>query len=43
MIVPMCLFSAITGVWLTKGDNNRFTQIGFRIDRAGVQERHPDR
>ncbi|GAB7542552.1 efflux RND transporter permease subunit [Cupriavidus sp. CuC1] len=31
MIVPMCLFSAITGVWLTKGDNNLFTQIGFFV------------
>lgn len=31
MIVPMCLFSAIAGVWLTKGDNNLFTQIGFFV------------
>lgn len=31
MIVPMCLFSAIMGVWLTKGDNNLFTQIGFFV------------
>ncbi|HUO01557.1 MAG TPA: multidrug efflux RND transporter permease subunit, partial [Rhizomicrobium sp.] len=29
LIVPMCLFSAITGVWLTGGDNNIFTQIGL--------------
>ncbi|MNT35012.1 multidrug efflux protein [compost metagenome] len=27
MIVPMCLFSAIAGVWLTNGDNNLFTQL----------------
>ncbi|MGO4330413.1 efflux RND transporter permease subunit [Cupriavidus sp. 2TAF22] len=31
LIVPMCLFSAITGVWLTRGDNNLFTQIGFFV------------
>ncbi|WP_020200727.1 efflux RND transporter permease subunit [Cupriavidus sp. WS] len=31
LIVPMCLFSAITGVWLTGGDNNLFTQIGFFV------------
>jgi len=31
LIVPMCLFSAITGVWLTGGDNNIFTQIGFFV------------
>ena len=29
LIVPMCLLFAITGVWLTGGDNNIFTQIGF--------------
>ena len=29
LIVPMCLLSAITGVWLTGGDNNIFTQIGL--------------
>src|SRR5258707_4508458 len=27
----MCLFSAITGVWLTGGDNNIFTQIGLFV------------
>jgi multidrug efflux pump len=27
----MCLFSAIAGVWLTGGDNNLFTQIGFFV------------
>jgi len=31
LIVPMCLLSAITGVWLTNGDNNIFTQIGFIV------------
>ncbi len=31
LIVPMCLLSAITGVWLTGGDNNIFTQIGFIV------------
>jgi multidrug efflux pump len=28
LIVPMGLLAAIAGVWLTKGDNNVFTQIG---------------
>jgi multidrug efflux pump len=31
LIVPMCLFSAITGLWLTGGDNNIFTQIGLFV------------
>jgi multidrug efflux pump subunit AcrB len=31
LIVPMCLFSAITGVWLAGGDNNVFTQIGLFV------------
>ncbi|MGB7043255.1 MAG: multidrug efflux RND transporter permease subunit, partial [Xanthobacteraceae bacterium] len=31
LIVPMCLFSAITGVWLTGGDNNVFTQSGLFV------------
>ena len=31
LIVPMCLLSAITGVWLSGGDNNLFTQIGFFV------------
>ncbi len=31
LIVPICLFSAITGVWLTGGDNNIFTQIGLFV------------
>ena len=44
LIVPMGLLAAMTGVWLTRGDNNIFTQI--RPDGAGGpvgQERHPDR
>lgn len=31
LIVPLCLLSAIAGVWLTHGDNNIFTQIGFFV------------
>jgi multidrug efflux pump len=31
LIVPMCLLSAITGVWLSRGDNNVFTQIGLVV------------
>src|SRR6202000_2277468 len=31
LIVPMCLFSALTGVQLTQGDNNIFTQIGLIV------------
>lgn len=31
LIVPMCLFSAIAGVWLTGGDNNIFTQISLFV------------
>ncbi len=31
LIVPMCLLSAITGVWLTHGDNNIFTQIALAV------------
>ena len=31
LIVPLCLLSAITGVWLEKSDNNIFTQIGFFV------------
>src|SRR5690606_30057430 len=29
LIVPMALLSAITGVWLSGGDNNIFTQIAL--------------
>ena len=31
LIVPMSLLAAMTGVWLTKGDNNVFTQIGLMV------------
>ncbi|WP_431858117.1 efflux RND transporter permease subunit [Azospirillum sp.] len=31
LIVPMSVLSALTGVWLTGGDNNIFTQIGFMV------------
>jgi multidrug efflux pump len=31
LIVPMCLLSAIGGVWATGGDNNIFTQIGLFV------------
>jgi multidrug efflux pump len=31
LIVPMCLLSAIGGVWLRHMDNNIFTQIGFVV------------
>ncbi|MES2353432.1 MAG: efflux RND transporter permease subunit [Pseudomonadota bacterium] len=31
MIVPMSLLAALTGVWLTGGDNNIFTQIGLMV------------
>jgi multidrug efflux pump len=31
MIVPMGVLAALTGVWLTRGDNNIFTQIGLMV------------
>ncbi|WP_141660494.1 efflux RND transporter permease subunit, partial [Burkholderia singularis] len=31
LIVPMSILSALTGVWLTQGDNNIFTQIGLMV------------
>jgi multidrug efflux pump len=31
MIVPMGILSALAGVWLTRGDNNIFTQIGLMV------------
>jgi len=31
LIAPMALLSAIVGVWLSGGDNNIFTQIGFVV------------
>jgi multidrug efflux pump len=31
LIVPMCLFAAVSGVYLRGSDNNIFTQIGFVV------------
>jgi multidrug efflux pump len=31
LIVPMCLLFAMAGVWISKGDNNIFTQIGLIV------------
>ncbi|NBY22474.1 MAG: multidrug efflux RND transporter permease subunit [Gammaproteobacteria bacterium] len=31
LIVPMCLLSAMSGIWLRGMDNNIFTQIGFIV------------
>jgi multidrug efflux pump len=31
LIVPMCLLSALVGVWITGGDNNIMTQIGLIV------------
>jgi multidrug efflux pump len=31
LIVPTALLAAMTGVWLTHGDNNIFTQIGLMV------------
>jgi multidrug efflux pump len=31
LIVPLCLLAALTGVWITDGDNNIFTQIGLIV------------
>ena len=31
LIVPLCLLSAICGVWISKGDDNIFTQIGLFV------------
>jgi multidrug efflux pump len=31
LIVPMSVLSALTGVWLLRGDNNIFTQIGLMV------------
>src|ERR1700720_2228399 len=42
LIVPMCLLSAIIGVWLNGGDNNIFTHIGFFVlVGLACKERHP--
>ena len=44
LIVPMCLLSALFGVWLHGQDINILTQIGFVVlIGSGRQERHPDR
>src|SRR5438046_1123718 len=31
LVVPMCILSSLTGVWVTHGDINIFTQIGFVV------------
>ena len=31
LIVPMCMLSALLGVWLTDGDNNVFVQVGLVV------------
>jgi len=31
LVVPMALFSALVGLWLTHGENNVFTQIGLIV------------
>ncbi|MGC4028943.1 MAG: multidrug efflux RND transporter permease subunit [Steroidobacteraceae bacterium] len=31
LIVPMCIVSALAGVWLVGGDNNIFTKVGFIV------------
>ena len=31
LIVPLCLLSALTGVWIVGGDNNVMTQIGLIV------------
>ncbi|CAD5106127.1 efflux RND transporter permease subunit [Zestomonas carbonaria] len=31
LIVPMCMLSALFGVWLTGGDNNVFVQVGLVV------------
>jgi multidrug efflux pump len=31
LIVPVCIFSALFGVWLTGGDNNIFVQVGLVV------------
>jgi hydrophobe/amphiphile efflux-1 (HAE1) family protein len=31
LIVPLCLMCAAAGIWLTDGDNNVFTQVGFLV------------
>ncbi|HZZ76931.1 MAG TPA: efflux RND transporter permease subunit [Gemmataceae bacterium] len=31
LVVPMCILASLGGVWVTKGDINIFTQIGFVV------------
>src|SRR5207247_2675871 len=31
LVVPMCILGSLTGVWLTHGDINIFTQVGFVV------------
>ncbi|MDX4956543.1 efflux RND transporter permease subunit [Delftia acidovorans] len=31
LIVPVCMFAALFGVWLTHGDNNVFVQVGLVV------------
>jgi multidrug efflux pump len=31
LVVPMCILSSLVGVWVTHGDINIFTQIGFVV------------
>jgi multidrug efflux pump len=31
LIVPVCMFAALSGVWLTGGDNNVFVQVGVVV------------
>ncbi|MEN9705081.1 MAG: hypothetical protein RLZZ393_960 [Pseudomonadota bacterium] len=31
LIVPLCIVSALAGIWLTGGDNNIFTKVGFIV------------
>src|ERR1700676_2466583 len=31
LVVPLSVFSALFGVWITRGDNNIFTQIGLMV------------
>ena len=31
LVVPMCILGSLTGVWMTGGDINIFTQIGFVV------------
>ncbi len=42
LIAPMSLLSAIVGVWVSGGDNNIFTQIGFVV-LVGTAARTPIR